>query len=93
MITNYLPISKNKGNEVETNTYEDSTMVRILRNKFVNCNIQKDKYIKIREGPNINLKCFTKSYGWGKTFYKSKNNKEKENRIMQKLGSVSWLLF
>ena len=62
MITNYLPISKNKGNEVETNTYEDSTMVRILRNKFVNCNIQKDKYINIREGPNINLKCFTKSY-------------------------------
>ena len=62
MLSNHFIVLENKDSEAETNPDEDYNILNNLNKELniFNAIIQKD--LKIKEGPNINLKYFKKTY-------------------------------
>jgi hypothetical protein len=62
MLSNYIIISENKYSRAEDNQNQDYYIQNsLLKNYGISNNIFQDNQ-KAKEGPNINLKCFKKTY-------------------------------
>ena len=62
MLSNHFIVLENKDSEAETNPDEDYNILNSFKNQLNIFSPNKQEDSKIKEGPNINLKCFKKTY-------------------------------
>ena len=62
MLSNHFFVLENKDSEAETNPDEDYNILNSFKNQLNIFSPNKQEDSKIKEGPNINLKCFKKTY-------------------------------
>ena len=62
MLSNHFFVLENKDSEAETNPDEDYNILNSFKNQLNIFSPNKQEDSKIKEGPNINLKCFKKNY-------------------------------
>ena len=63
MLSNFIIISKNNKRKAEDDLNEECNAPSNLLKNFNITNQKCQDYNKTKEGPNINLKCFKKTYG------------------------------
>jgi hypothetical protein len=93
MLSSFIIISKNNNRKAEDDLNEECYTPNNLLKKYDISNPKCNDYNKNKEGSNINLKCFKKTYDTDeekrKKLYYSKNKDQKKDRVMQELGNLS----